>query len=240
MGRSWEAVIIRTDLTFSRVTPWHLLSFFRTWTFALQHWFFWVLDFYGFLRDRFLGFFFRSGISFFKELDLGVFRCLDLSVFLRMLAYWVSRVWIICFSDLDRFRLLIQSCETAGGFGSFFVRGVVLPDEGEDWPTNGFFASDLLGKIGPRRKTANVWPNGRTGCAGSNKNKAAAEVRGGEFLVRAINDLFQASKGNSDSIFPGSTLAFFYVFQDLDSGSVFRFGFRFGHLVFRTWMVLIG
>ena len=33
---------------------------------------------------------------------------------------------------------------------------------------------------------------------GMGQNEAATLVRGGEFLVRANNDLFQASKGNSD------------------------------------------
>lgn len=49
--------------------------------------------------------------------------------------------------------------------------------------------------------------------------------------------IFQASRGNSDLIFPGSA---FYpgillrFSSDVEFNLFFRFGFRFGHLVFRT------
>jgi len=97
------------------------------------------------------------------------------------------RVWIICFSDLDRFRLLIQSCERCRGFGSFFVRGVVLPDEGEDWPTNGF-----------------LMERGRRGAAsGRGPKKAAPLGAAAKFLVRAIINFFSGFKREFGLFFPG-------------------------------------
>lgn len=96
--------------------------FFRIWIFALQQCGFRGLDFLRFSK--------RSGFRGFQFVNWIV------RVFLGCWPGFVG-FGLFCFSDLDRFRLLIQSCERRRGFGSFFVGRGVLHDESEDCATKG-------------------------------------------------------------------------------------------------------
>jgi hypothetical protein len=114
--------------------------------------------------------------------------------------------------------LLIQRCEGRRGFGSFFVRGVILPDESMRCTTNVFLGR---GRRGDWYKT-----------------KPPPEGAAATFLSGPSTIFFRLQKGIRILVFsrvlPWHSSKFF---RTIGSGSVFRFGFRFGHLAFRTWIV---
>ena len=158
--------------------------------------------------------------------------CWIFLVFLRMLADWVFRVigQFVFRIGLGCFRLLIQRCKRCRGFGSFFVRGMDLPDEGENSATKGF------------GRTAKDCGR-RAGVVGS-KTKPPRRSAAANFLSGPSTIFFRLLKGIRITFFPGSTLAFFQVLFRiwiLLSFSVWiqvwPFGFSDTRGSHRTWIV---
>jgi hypothetical protein len=69
---------------------------------------------------------------------LGFSKVLGFQVFLRFWILLFLDLDIRVFRDLDRFRLLIQRCESVREIGNFFDKGRVLPDESTRAPGEGY------------------------------------------------------------------------------------------------------